>query len=250
MIVSAYRDPPPQIEDRLRPICLALPDAYEEPAWVGVRWRVRKRTFAHLLGIAEDPGAPRAVEPAATTTCTITFRAPVDEVEALVAGGYPFRRLGWGRDVVGMAVDENTDWEEVAELMAESYCVLGAAEAGGAGRAPGRAGLIAVPATLADCRKRSPGSSDSPVVVRRLHVSRPGSGTGQRSSEDVTAWVQQKVRRSTSGRAPVSCSPGSDRTTTGTNGWSPTSSTTAGYGQRASRSPTYRQNTPTGGPRG
>ena len=124
MIVSAYRDPPPQIEDRLRPICLALPDAYEEPAWVGVRWRVRKRTFAHLLGIAEDPGAPRAVEPAATTTCTITFRAPVDEVEALVAGGYPFRRLGWGRDVVGMAVDENTDWEEVAELMAESYCVL------------------------------------------------------------------------------------------------------------------------------
>ena len=30
---------------------MALPDAYEEEAWVGTRWRVRKRTFAHVLTV-------------------------------------------------------------------------------------------------------------------------------------------------------------------------------------------------------
>ncbi|MCW2798958.1 MAG: hypothetical protein JWQ70_430, partial [Aeromicrobium sp.] len=39
---------PPEILDRLRPICLGLPEAYEEPAWTGTRWRVRTRTFAHV----------------------------------------------------------------------------------------------------------------------------------------------------------------------------------------------------------
>ena len=37
-----YSDPPEALVDRLRPICLALPDAHEEKAWVGTRWMVRK----------------------------------------------------------------------------------------------------------------------------------------------------------------------------------------------------------------
>ena len=35
----------------LRPIARGLPEASEEPAWVGTRWRVRGRTFAHALEI-------------------------------------------------------------------------------------------------------------------------------------------------------------------------------------------------------
>src|SRR5687767_1364675 len=42
-----YADPPDALVARLRPICLALPDAYEEKAWAGTRWMVRKKTFAH-----------------------------------------------------------------------------------------------------------------------------------------------------------------------------------------------------------
>ena len=38
--------------------------------------------------------------------------------------GHPFFYAGWGRDVVGMVLDDGTDWEEVAELLTESYCVL------------------------------------------------------------------------------------------------------------------------------
>ena len=34
---------------RLAATALTLPDAYEEDAWTGVRWRIRGRTFAHVL---------------------------------------------------------------------------------------------------------------------------------------------------------------------------------------------------------
>ncbi len=44
-------DVPDDIEERLRKLCLGLPDAYEERAWAGMRWQVRKRTFTHVLGV-------------------------------------------------------------------------------------------------------------------------------------------------------------------------------------------------------
>jgi hypothetical protein len=52
--MSTAGDAPPEIEDRLGAICLALPDAYQEQAWVGTRWRVRTRTFAHVLTIERE----------------------------------------------------------------------------------------------------------------------------------------------------------------------------------------------------
>ncbi|NJP35436.1 MmcQ/YjbR family DNA-binding protein [Micromonospora thermarum] len=118
-------DVPPVLLDRLRPICLGLPEAYEEPAWVGVRWRVRKRTFAHVLTV--DPEHQMAYARAVETdepVCVLTFRSPVDEIQALVAGGHPFFKPGWGADVLGMVVDDGLDWAEVAELLTESYCRL------------------------------------------------------------------------------------------------------------------------------
>jgi hypothetical protein len=39
-------DVSPHVVDALRTICLALPEAHEEAAWVGTRWRIRTRTFA------------------------------------------------------------------------------------------------------------------------------------------------------------------------------------------------------------
>jgi hypothetical protein len=123
--VTAPGDVPPEILDRLRPICLGLPQAHEEPAWVGVRWRVRKRTFAHVYTV--EPGDERAAglpirgdEP----VCLMTFRAPDDEVGALANAGPPFFRAGWGTNVVGVVFTPAVDWDEVAELLAESYCVL------------------------------------------------------------------------------------------------------------------------------
>ncbi|MFI7427737.1 MmcQ/YjbR family DNA-binding protein [Micromonospora sp. NPDC049836] len=118
-------DVPPGIIDRLRPVCLALPEVYEEPAWVGTRWRIRKRTFAHVLTV--DPRHQVAYARAAATdepVCVMTFRSPGDEIAGLLAAGHPFFKADWGVDVVGMVLDEAVDWDEVAELLAESYCVL------------------------------------------------------------------------------------------------------------------------------
>ncbi len=106
-------DVPEEYEDRLRAIGESLPDAYEERAWVGVRWRVRKQTFAQLLAI-DDEGEPRRV--------VLTFRSQGEELEVLKNAGHPFFLLGWGRDAMGMVIDDDTDWDEVAELVTESYC--------------------------------------------------------------------------------------------------------------------------------
>jgi predicted DNA-binding protein (MmcQ/YjbR family) len=124
--MSTAGDAPPEIEDRLREICLALPDAYQEQAWVGTRWRVRKRTFAHVLTVDREwPAAYAKAATLASPACVVTFRSPAEEMGALLGSGYPYFRAGWGYDVVGTIVDAGqTDWDEVAELLTDSYCVL------------------------------------------------------------------------------------------------------------------------------
>ncbi|HTF06685.1 MAG TPA: MmcQ/YjbR family DNA-binding protein [Asanoa sp.] len=119
--MSAPGDVPPQILDRLRPVCLGLPEAYEEPAWVGLRWRVRKRTFAHVHTL--DPDHPRA-RARAEPLVVMTFRAPDDEVAAFANGGPPYFRADWGTNVVGITFGRRTDWVEVGELLTESYRIM------------------------------------------------------------------------------------------------------------------------------
>lgn len=111
--------------DRLRRICLALPDAHEEPAWVGIRWRVRTRTFAHVVPLRDGKPASHARAAGTPGPATVlTFRAPDEEVDALRSMGHPYFLGGWGREVVGIHLDERTDWDEVGELLVESYCLL------------------------------------------------------------------------------------------------------------------------------
>ena len=58
--VPEYADVPAKVVRQLRKICLALPDAYEEEAWTGTRWLVRRRTFAHVLTVEADDRAAHA----------------------------------------------------------------------------------------------------------------------------------------------------------------------------------------------
>lgn len=122
-------DVPDELLEPLREICRTLPDAYEEQAWIGTRWRVRGRTFAHVLTIEPDHDAvyTRTVGTAGRTEPLplLTFRAPPEELDALVSSGPPFFRGRWGRDVVVLVLsDDDNDWSEIAELVTESYCVL------------------------------------------------------------------------------------------------------------------------------
>jgi len=107
----------------LRAVCLGLPEVVEEQAWVGTRWRVARRTFAHVLVI--DGGWPPVYAAAAGTAgpaTVVMFRSSGAELDALRNGGPPFFAPPWRPDEVGMVVDDGTGWDEVGELVTESYC--------------------------------------------------------------------------------------------------------------------------------
>ena len=102
-------DPPRELVARLGSL-LAFPECVQESAWTGVRWRVRKATVAHAFG-GEDQ------------LFRVTFRAEPDEVAAFEHLGAPYFRGGWGENVVGVMLDDGTDWAELAELLTDSYCI-------------------------------------------------------------------------------------------------------------------------------
>jgi hypothetical protein len=95
---------------RIGSVLMSLPRCREEDAWVGIRWRVGQATVAHVYG-GEDQ------------RLRVTFRAEQDEVMAFGNLGDPYFRADWGRNVVGLLLDEHTDWEELRELLIDSYCI-------------------------------------------------------------------------------------------------------------------------------
>ena len=123
--MSGPGDVPPEILDRLRPILRRLPETYEEPAWIGVRWRIRKRTVAHVY-MPDTERFPVYAEHlvAGAEPTVMTFRVPVEDLLGLLSGGFPFFRAPWGHDVAAVVLGDHTDWAEIAELVTDSYCEM------------------------------------------------------------------------------------------------------------------------------
>ena len=96
--------------DRLRAICLALPEATEKEAWGDPTFRVRDRSFA-LPKLGDG-------------RISVMLKAPPGAQEILV-GADPelfFRppyvgHKGW----IGMRLDREPDWREVKVLVERSY---------------------------------------------------------------------------------------------------------------------------------
>ena len=110
--------------ERVRAICLALPEVVEEQAWVGTRWTIRRKNFAHVVDVV-DGHPPAYAEAAGTDDATVlTFRSSPDELDALAHAGPPFFKPVWFSDIVGLILDDTTDWTEVTELLSESFCLL------------------------------------------------------------------------------------------------------------------------------
>lgn len=101
---------PEETVQRLGAIMLRFPEVHEENAWVGTRWRIRTATIAHVFG-GEDQ------------LFRIVFRAEPDEVMAFAHLGPRYFRAGWGGNVVGLLLDDETDWVELEELLTDSYCL-------------------------------------------------------------------------------------------------------------------------------
>jgi hypothetical protein len=111
---TEYADVPAPLVARLRSVCLGLPESVEKQAWAGTQWRIRDRMYAHVLTV-DFVGGPVTV---------MTFRSSGPELEALRGAGHPFFRPAWGANLVGMVLDANVNWDEVTELVIESYCVF------------------------------------------------------------------------------------------------------------------------------
>lgn len=108
----------------MRALVAPLPEADEQAAWTGRRWRVRGKTFVHLFG-GEDQ------------LLRVTMRAEMSEVAAFEHSGPPYFRVGGNS--VGLVVDESTDLTELAELITDSYCLRAPAELAAQVRRPGPA---------------------------------------------------------------------------------------------------------------
>lgn len=120
---------PTRLIAKLRRICLALDNAYEEQAWTGTRWMVRRRNFAHVVAI--DDGWPPAYARAANTdgpAIVLTFRASAPLADTLRTAGAPFFHAPWGTkwgtQVIGMVLGKRINWDEVAMLVGESHDLL------------------------------------------------------------------------------------------------------------------------------
>lgn len=105
---------PTDVEEHLRRICLALPEVEELHGTQGPRWMIRKRNFCQVFALDEGGAVP---------TVMIVFRSNPPEREALAASGHPFFGAAWGNNAIGMIIDDGVDWDEVAELVSDSYCI-------------------------------------------------------------------------------------------------------------------------------
>ena len=103
---------------RLRRICLALPEAHEVEAWGEPTFRVRNKVFAMYASANTHHGGGRHA---------VWCKAGPGN-QALMVAAEPSRYFappyvgpsGW----IGIWLDRNPDWKEVAALMRDSYRLI------------------------------------------------------------------------------------------------------------------------------
>jgi hypothetical protein len=121
--MSAPVEVPGDMVERVRALCLALPEATvrvdesrtpaRSTAW---SFEIRRRSFCLLVARAGSAG--QAVP-------LLVLRAGPTDREALLSIGHPFfaPRAG-GHDRVVVLLTGETDWEQVRELVTDSYRIL------------------------------------------------------------------------------------------------------------------------------
>jgi hypothetical protein len=124
-MAKQHTEVPDEVVGRLRAICLGFPAVYEESAWIGTRWMIGKRNFAHVVMI--DAGWPPAYAKAAKSNgplVVVTFRVPEEKHDAGRFLCRPLFKPPWWPDIAGVEIDGATDWEEVEGLLTDSYLAL------------------------------------------------------------------------------------------------------------------------------
>ncbi len=104
--MADHAEVPAALVARVRSVCVALPEVFEEPAWVGTRWKIRTKTFAHVVHVESGwPPAYAAALGADGPADVLTFRSSGPELAALSDTGPPFFKPVWFTDIVGLVLD-------------------------------------------------------------------------------------------------------------------------------------------------
>lgn len=103
---------------RLRRVCLAFPEAHEVEAWGAPTFRVRNKLFAMYAAAGNHHGAGRPAvwcKAAAGNQGLMVRAAPARFFVPPYVGP-----SGW----VGIWLDRSVDWDEVADLLRDSYLLI------------------------------------------------------------------------------------------------------------------------------
>ncbi len=121
----AAREPveiPEDIEERVRTLCLALPEvtvrvdeSRSKARSTAHSFDIRRRSFCLLVATQDPTGKPIP---------RLVLRADPEDREALLSVGPPYFAGRAGRDRLGVLLTDDTDWEEIRELVTESYRVI------------------------------------------------------------------------------------------------------------------------------
>jgi Ser/Thr protein kinase RdoA (MazF antagonist) len=113
---------PDEILERVRALCLALPEvtvrvdeALTSTRSTAYSFDIRRRSFCLLMARLGSAGRPVPL---------LVLRAAAAEREALLAIGHPFYPSRAGHDRLVVVLTGRTDWEEIRELVTESYRIL------------------------------------------------------------------------------------------------------------------------------
>jgi predicted DNA-binding protein (MmcQ/YjbR family) len=117
--VSAPVEIPEDIVERVRTLCLALPEvtvrvdvSLTSARSTAHSFDIRRRSFCLL--VAREGSAGKAVP-------MLFLRADPSEREALLSIGRPYFPSGAGRNRIVVVLSDGTDWEEIRELVTDSY---------------------------------------------------------------------------------------------------------------------------------
>jgi predicted DNA-binding protein (MmcQ/YjbR family) len=120
--VSAPVEVPDELVERIRALCLALPevtvrvdDSTTTTRSTAYSFDIRRRSFCLLVA---RPG------PAGEPVPLLVLRASAAERKALLAVGPPFYAARASRDRIVVLLAGDTDWAEIRELVTESYRVI------------------------------------------------------------------------------------------------------------------------------
>ena len=117
--VSSPIEVPEDIVERVSSLYLALPEvtvrtdaALIETRSTAHSFDIRRRSFCLLVALRSPAGQPVPL---------LVLRASPDERDALLSIGRPFYAPRAGRDRIGVRLAGDTDWEEIRELVTDSY---------------------------------------------------------------------------------------------------------------------------------